>query len=332
MNTSGPLWILYLVPDLRFGRALSALAIITVLLVVYASTGVFGAAPPAGVSPHVAIFFSVILAYIVPTYHYIVARSEEAFDELRPLLNVTEGDATQLRARIRTCAKRTQINVVGIGFAAGLAHNLVLTGKTGLAAAFTSSAASTALTLGTFLVWMVMTAAILGLVDIARLFASLARRVRIDLLQPLMLRPFARVAVISTLAMVGAEAAFPILSLDGPKLFPLTTLPGLAAVFVSMVLLFALPLLPIRRAIAAAKRTEMTRIGERISDVEAHARSDEVRIARLAPLLTFRHAIEQASEWPFDTGTAGRLAFYLIIPPFTWVAAAVIQHVVDVAL
>jgi len=332
MTPSPPLlWILRLVPDVRFGRLLSALVTLAGLLAFYAAAGVFSDAATVGARPHVAAFFAVILAYIVPTFHYIATRCEEAFDELAPHLRMSEDDLARRRASIRRRSVGAQLAMLTIGVVAGLAHNLALAGRFGIAAALTGSAAA-AITFGTFLVWIVMTTAILGLVAIARLFASLARRVRIDLLQPTRLRPFARVAVISTLAMVGAEAAFPILSLDGPRMFPVTMLPGLAAVFVSMVLLFVLPLLPVQAAIAAAKRAETERINLRIAELSHAPASEDERLARLAPLLTYRRAVEQAREWPFDTGTASRLAFYLIIPPLTWIAAAVIQRVVDFAL
>jgi len=311
---------------------LCALTILLALLATFAAAGVFDTAPEAvGARAHPAVFFAVILAYIVPVFDLIAARCEDAFDELRPILRATDEEAAVLRARIRHRPAKAQLWTVALGVAAGLAHNLVLAGRFGIAGTFTGSAAAAALSVGTFVVWIVMTTAILGLVQIARLFASLARRVDVDLLQPTQLRPFARVAVISTLAMVGAEAAFPILSLDGRQLLPLTMLPGMAIVFVAMVVLFASPLLPVQAAIANAKRNEVARLSARIAEVANAAPAEEERIARLAPLLTYRKAIEQAREWPFDSGTASRLAFYLVIPPLTWIAAAVMQHLVDVA-
>jgi hypothetical protein len=332
MPSAAPeIWILRLVPDVRFGRLLAALVIFCSLLGVCAVAGVFEDESD-GVRAHVAVFFAVILAYIVPIFHYIVARCEEAFDELESPLQASEEETESMRNRIRHRSVGRQLALVTIGLAAGFAHNWLLAGRVGFEVAILRRATDATLSFGTLLVWVVMTTAILSLVGVARLFASLARRVRIDLLQPSQLRPFARVAVSSTLAMVGAEAAFPILSLDGPQMFPLTVLPGLVAVFVSMVALFALPLLPLQRAIAATKRTEGARISALIAEVAAATTSEHERFARLAPLLTYRRAIEQAREWPFDSGTMSRLAFYLIIPPLTWIAAAIIQHVVDIAL
>ena len=46
----------------------------------------------------------------------------------------------------------------------------------------------------------------------------------------------------------------------------------------------------------------------------------------LEPLLTYRREVIDAPEWPFDTSVLGRLAIYLIIPPLTWIGAALIDH------
>jgi hypothetical protein len=42
------------------------------------------------------------------------------------------------------------------------------------------------------------------------------------------------------------------------------------------------------------------------------------------PYLVYRREIAAVHEWPFDAGIATRLAFYLIIPPATWLGAALI--------
>ena len=60
-----------------------------------------------------------------------------------------------------------------------------------------------------------MTFVITALVENALLFRQLASVVEIDLLDTGPLTPFARVAVFSTLALIGAQAAFPIMLLKG---------------------------------------------------------------------------------------------------------------------
>jgi hypothetical protein len=40
----------------------------------------------------------------------------------------------------------------------------------------------------------------------------------------------------------------------------------------------------------------------------------------------------QVPEWPFDIGLLARLLLYLILPPLTWVGAALIENLVDSVL
>jgi hypothetical protein len=176
-----------------------------------------------------------------------------------------------------------------------------------------------------------MTAAIVELIDVARLFARIAGFVHVDLLQPRSLTPFARIAVTSTLAIIGAQAAFPIMWVDRDISW-LATVPGLVATGVPMLFLFAMPILPVHRAIAAAKRAELASLDRDIARVGDHADVRGPALDRLVPLLAYRREIETAREWPFDTSVTGRLAFYLVIPPFTWVAAALIEKIIEAAL
>jgi hypothetical protein len=46
-------------------------------------------------------------------------------------------------------------------------------------------------------------------------------------------------------------------------------------------------------------------------------------------LLLYRREVQQVSEWPFDMLALTRLGLYLILPPLTWVAAALIENMVD---
>ncbi len=329
MNDLRPMWIVWLVPNVRFGRLITAVGILTLLLCAYAAAGTFEPPTNAG-TRYAALFFAVILAYIVPTYHYIAARSCDAFAELTPLVRASSQDIDGWRRALTERRVRAQTLMVGAGVLLGLAHNLALTYRDGLVHRFMSSPADAAVICGTFLVWIVMITAITSLVQIAVVFARLAPHVRIDLLQPHLLTPFARVAVISTLAIIGAQAAFPLLWLND-DFSALSSIPGLIGTSGTMLFLFATPLLPIHRAIASAKATEIARLNDEIA-ATASFRGDPGYLTRLAPLLVYRREIEAAHEWPFDTGSSSRLAFYLLIPPITWIVAAVIQHFIEGAL
>jgi hypothetical protein len=98
-----------------------------------------------------------------------------------------------------------------------------------------------------------------------------------------------------------------------------------------MAVLFVLPIWPIHREILAAKRAELGRINA-LLDAVARPNGPEgahERIAHLNQYLVYRREIAAVHEWPFDTGIVTRLAFYLIIPPLTWIGAALIDVAVE---
>jgi hypothetical protein len=236
-----------------------------------------------------------------------------------------------LHAAISERRVATQLGIVAIGTVAGIAHNIALTHPEGLVQTFSASPAEAAVICGTLLVWIVMTTVVTALVQVALVFARLAKRVRVDMLQPRALTPFARVAVILTLAMIGAQAAFPLLWLGNG--FSVTeNVPGLIGTTIPMVFLFLMPLLPVQRRISAEKAAEIERLDAEVAALASSRSSSADRLEPLAALLAYRREIEAVHEWPFNIGVASRLAIYLVIPPFTWIATAVIQHFVEGAL
>jgi hypothetical protein len=68
---------------------------------------------------------------------------------------------------------------------------------------------------------------------------------------------------------------------------------------------------------------------EACPDTMVGSDSDVRVLEKLTPLLTYRREIAQISTWPFDVGNVARLTLYMVIPPLTWVAAALIENLID---
>jgi hypothetical protein len=315
-----------LVPSVRGGRWLTGILIFGFLSGCFALAGVLGDTPGAApATQSAAWFFCVVIAYIVPVFHYISERTVQAIDRLGPELDSAEGSVAALRERVYYKPRRWFAKVLSGGFAAAVAHNVAIILQGGMLDRDWS--ARFAITGGGTLTWVVLTLVIFALIDNAALFNRLARRVRLNPLTPERLHPFALVAVLSTLALVGAQAAFPILILD-EETDAIAFLPGLVATMVPMFVLAVLPVWPLHVRLRAAKRELLADVNARISLAPA-PQGTVGDIGTLAPLLTWRREVTALPDWPFDTGTVGRLVLYLIIPPLTWVGAALIQHVVE---
>jgi hypothetical protein len=322
------LWPLRLVPRRRGGRWLSAALILATLLGWFQAAGVlFGSDAPES-STAAALFFAVILAYIVPVFHYITERTRAAFADIAPYLIATPAQLDAWQEQIEHRSTRWVVVVVSIGVCAWIAHTSLMYVTPNSSAGIQTTAAWFTIMAAPGLVWILMTTAIVALLNNARLFGRLARHVRIDLLDTRPLTAFARVAVSSTLAIVGAQAAFPIMLLD-PRVALAASGPGLIVTTFAMAELFVLPIWPVHRAIAAAKRAELVRINAAIATITSDTPLAQDRLQALQPYLTYRREIVAVHEWPFDTGVTTRLAFYLIIPPLTWVAAALIDVAVE---
>ena len=184
----------------------------------------------------------------------------------------------------------------------------------------------------TTLTWCLFTTIISSLISNVLIFARLARdNIHVDLLNSTNLRPFSRVAVYSTLVLVGALASFPLLLIDQEAGY-LEVLPGFFATFLPMVFIFLIPLLPIRKRIIECKSKELESIQHQINRLtlsENKLLQNRKKLSELQPLLDYRREIRQVPEWPFDSPVFLRLLFYLAIPPLTWVGAALIERWVD---
>jgi hypothetical protein len=318
-------WLLKLVLPGRYGRWLTSASIFVLLYGSYSLLGVFDTPQPSGAP----LFFCVVLAYIIPIYHYITERSRDELTSLQAVLTLDAAATAAVAHRISHKRRSWHVWVACIGLLFGIAHYLVVSGSQGfLPTSFFDGARNAALFLGSQAVWLVMTFAVAGLLDNAIVFARLAKQADIDLLNTARLTPFARVAVFSTLAVIGAQASFPLMLIEGDA-GAWAFVPGLVATGGPMILLFALPVWPIHRALTGAKRIRLVELNHAISQTPEPDLAQPDTLERLNALLAFRREIQQVSEWPFDVSVVTRLGLYLIIPPLTWVGAALIENLVE---
>ena len=331
MTPPRKIWLLKLIIPVRYGNILTGIVLLAVLLPLFYQ----GASEDKAHSTPV-LFFSFIIAYIIPIFSYITATSQAALVALRPQLDMDDEAFAQARVRlVSTSPARVAITIVA-GALCGMVHMTFIRGS--VAAVFSSMFATVEgfmSTLGAILVWVIMTTVIDMLIQQALLFARLgAKSVRVNLFNTRQLLPFARVSIGSSLAIIGALALFPLLSIEG-AFEPVESLPGAIATFFPLVALFIIPVWPLHRRMADMKQQQLDRANESIDIClqDGHAGElDPATLDKLAPLLAYKREIAGVPTWPFDIGNMTRLSLYLIIPPLTWVAAALIENLVDAVL
>lgn len=332
VNRFPQIWLLRLIPAMPRGRWWAAVTLFIGLLGIH-----FAAARLAGVDEwfgrqtDFVLFFSTIMAYIIPVYHLIIERSRLALRQLTPLLGAEIEQVALWEDTLACRPPRWTFVVLLISISLGILHNWMLW-EPGLGMTEAMKQPDLLATiLSSSLIWVVMTFVIASLISNAMLFNRLSQRVHVDLLNTRSLAPFAAVAVSSTLAVIGAQAAFPIL-IFAEQMNPLTFAPGLLATGVPMLLLFFWPIWPVHRRLHQSKRQELERLDGEIARSPRPALDDLEGLSELNGKLSYRREIEAVSEWPFDGGALSRLLLYLIIPPLTWVGAALIEILVDSAL
>jgi len=324
-----PLWPHRLVPDVAYGRWFTFIALFAILfLLFYLAAGSLNRI----LDEPIPLFFCFIIAYIVPASHYICHQNLAAFDSLAPGLSLSVSAIADIRSSLAGTTARTQLVSLVIGLVAGCGHNyLLLTAQR----EFTHSLQqldplNASYTLVTFVTWCLLTIVVGFLAANVSVFARLAANIEIDLLNTTNLREFSRVAVYSTLLLVGTLASYPML-MAGENSY-LTIVPGALATLIPMVFIFLVPLLPIRKRIKARKILELEAVQERINQVtqaQSNLLESTETLSQLQPLFEYRREVQRVAEWPFDSPAFYRLLFYLFIPPLTWVGAALIERLVD---
>jgi hypothetical protein len=320
------LWLLHLVPAWRFGRWWCALAVFSAMVVLLASAGMFSTGDVEGFDGYIALFFCVIVAYIVPIFHFVTGRTQGAFDALVALMPYSTVETEKLRQAISSKSLLWMVINLGLATALWMGQSWILSGSTTrMMYSLTASYASFVSAVAPLVVWLTMTCAIHALVDNARLFRRLAKQVNLRLLDTRALTPFGTMAVSSTLVVIGSQASFSIMWL-GDSTSVWTTIPGIVPITLAMVFLFLAPIWPIHKSIKELKQLELDRVQEHINTVREQAPQDYVQ---LNPALVYRREVMAVPEWPFDLGLVTRLGLYLVIVPLTWIGAALIEKVVD---
>jgi hypothetical protein len=290
-----------------------------------------GAFDPGSSESGAALFFGCLLAYMTPCFHYIIGTSVAAIDDLEPFMGLTKHEQALLRDSISRKPNRSMLIMLLAGAAAGLIHEYFILSAQGdvLAILNELSILDGVVILATFLTWCLLTTIMVVLTDNALIFARLGKsQIKVDLLNPKSLTPLARVSVISTLSIIGAVAIFPLMFLED-EVSLLAMGPGMTGLLVPMLWLFFLPVWPVHKRIKAARHNELHAIQRQLEQMRQGNEIDSQMMSKLQPLLIYRNEIQQVPEWPFDSVAIARLMLYLIIPPLTWVGAALIEILVD---
>jgi hypothetical protein len=109
--------------------------------------------------------------------------------------------------------------------------------------------------------------------------------------------------------------------------------PGLAASFVPSLALFFIPVWPLHKRLRASKAASLDDIDNSIQalgNLSGLALTNVESVEQLNRLLLLRREVQLVSIWPYDTSNMFRFMLYLLLPPLTWVGAALVENMVGV--
>lgn len=285
------------------------------------------------------VYYSVWLAWIPLAIFHLVRGAERDLAALAPALDTGGRSLESLRAEVLSVSPRALLISAGAGvLLAGLVFALMgLAGDEMLPRGFMEWSVS----VSREIIANVMTTLVLGwgLAVAARLSKLVRERARISVLEVGRLAPLTRNGTrlaffwILLLAIGLPGFAFPC----GESFLAALAIVTFVAAALSAIAV-VVPLRGARRLLAEQKAEELARVRRAIESAREAvlgAPSSEAGTragARLPGLLAWEARVEGVPEWLLDLGALRRLAFYLLIPLASWVAAAFVERMVDSAL
>lgn len=164
----------------------------------------------------------------------------------------------------------------------------------------------------------------------SRRFSRIGELVRVDLLDLERLAPLTRQGLRFALLVVGLLSILALYLYDYDKsgLFSVVAVAA-AAALVSAATALLSPLRGARRAIRAAKQTEL----DANEAALRRARADrDAAPGLIADLVAWRTLVSDVPEWPLDAPTLRRFMLYLAIPVGSWLGGSLVDQLVALAL
>lgn len=182
------------------------------------------------------------------------------------------------------------------------------------------------------LLWLVLIYSAALLMRLANRLYQLGRSgLRIDLLATHRLAPFMEIGQRPVLLAVGGLAfALAQGALLG-GLGPADWVPATLLVIVISAWLVLRPVWGLHLAIMRAREGELSRLDAAIGYHEQRT-PEQLTDDRLESLLRHRERVLGVSEWPITRSAWWRPVLYFVIPPLAWVAAALVETLIDASL
>ena len=102
----------------------------------------------------------------------------------------------------------------------------------------------------------------------------------------------------------------------------------------SLVGIVALPLRGIRRRIREARTAALTQLDAQYDAISQGGltAAEPQQLSAMDTVLDMRERVAQAPGWPMNLAGVRRILLYVVLPPLTWAAAALVEMLIDAAV
>jgi hypothetical protein len=319
----GPRWVAY-VFALSLGAAFGAVV-----------AQVIGGA--SALSPAESIYYGILPVAMLVIIHDLDVSATEAFDRMRPILDMTDIEQVEYRRRLAVIPPLPVLLLTFVSIVLIPAGDLSDPAGSGIDQL-------SPVGVGVRFIWEAFTATlflvfILHTVRQLNLVSEVHDRVgQIDVFDQRRLRAFSRVTSRTAFGFIALMLPSVLLiPTDATAEFLLITLGWYAAAIVVSVAAFVLPMLGLHRRLSEERDRLQSEVGSRLSaTLEAlHVAVDQREGApigqshqALNALLAERALIESIPTWPWNRATAGRLTSAIVLPVGVWIVTHLLDRVV----
>lgn len=311
-----------------------ALAYVALFVAFDRFTGIFGPGGPAESWASQVIVWEIvngmIVAYLLTANALAVRGARTDFASLRPHLAVSDTEFDRLQDQTTNLSAAALWGASAVGVISGAMLPTFDAGVWGdmPRPPFTSALFLWVLFRNTLIGW---SASRTGMTEIAltRGFASAARLMRVDLLDARRLSPFARKSQRSVVGWAVFTMLFSLFFLGRPAdsnpFFLVLILGVLLAVFL-------VPLIAVRRRIAAAKTAELERVNVCIRGALSGEGGELGAGPRLADWVAYRSLVEGVREWPINASGLLRALLFAALGVGSWLGGALVERLLGAVL
>lgn len=179
------------------------------------------------------------------------------------------------------------------------------------------------------LIWVMITHSTAIFIRNMTIMNEFSQKIPVDLLNMDKFMPLTRSGVWSILGFIGVYSILFMQGIDGVSLAN----PAILVLGPSVFWMIRTPIKGLRKRIIMAKEAELKLIDEAIEGNREALKKSRISAnldnINVIDLINYKKMVQNTIEIPVNIPTASRFVFYLVIPLLTWIAASMVDKVID---